>query len=517
MSRTRFIWMIALGSAVGVAPEAMGQNALGDGTALDANPRVGSDGKNRRTNVFMQDMALRNAIVTGNAAGGKSFRGNLGYEAASDFRGQLGSDDIFEFQRDSYYSGLATSNLRGIGGLQYTLGQSVAGQSLDLYAQNLIVRRPGSGFTSQEINTDAIAEAPSYDAFQRSRGNLRSTATYLTTTLDSPQILAVGEGESGDRIAQVATSLTGVKWVTPDNGVLAVGQGFERDKKKEKEPAADRISPHRMVLDRMRDTAERIEIEPFRFPDEDEEAEDATAEIDAPDDESDEPGSVLDQMLDAMRIELQRKPDEQGEEKIDEEEQRRLERREELRRQMIQDITGLMLEDRPRVERLTNAPLDLDLYSLHMKRGEEALGEQRWFDAEERFTHAIRQREGDAFAAVGRVHAQLGAGMIRSGGTNLRNLLIAYPELIAVEYSSELLPRPDAQKLIKAQLRDRIDRGTTVAREAGLLLAYIGYQSNDRGSIEFGLDTIDRLNAERGIMQDTFVDLLRSVWLAPQE
>ncbi|MEM1424462.1 MAG: hypothetical protein AAGH64_10725 [Planctomycetota bacterium] len=122
------IALLALsGLALGAVSRAHAQNALGDGTALDSNLRVGSGGRNPVTQDFRRELAYRNAIVTGNVAGGRAFRGDVGYSAAYDFRGETGSDDLFEFQRDAFFSGLATRGISGISAIQSSLAYPVTG------------------------------------------------------------------------------------------------------------------------------------------------------------------------------------------------------------------------------------------------------------------------------------------------------------------------------------------------------------------------------------------------------
>src|SRR2546423_569446 len=86
---------------------------------VDRNVRVGSGGINPARPDFAAEVRLRNAIVTGNAPGGISFRGDVGYRAPGEFMGSLGSNDSFAFRRDSYYSGLGGLGIRGTDALQY--------------------------------------------------------------------------------------------------------------------------------------------------------------------------------------------------------------------------------------------------------------------------------------------------------------------------------------------------------------------------------------------------------------
>ena len=80
-------------------PHAIGQNELGDGTALDRNPQIGSGGINplRRG----QDYSLGNDIITGNVTGAGFFRDDVGYGAPGEFMDELGSDDLFRFRARS--------------------------------------------------------------------------------------------------------------------------------------------------------------------------------------------------------------------------------------------------------------------------------------------------------------------------------------------------------------------------------------------------------------------------------
>jgi hypothetical protein len=60
------------------------------GGALDANTQVG--GNRINPNAPKTDFFSRNLIVTGDVAGGRGFRGNVGYREQSAFTGQTGSD-----------------------------------------------------------------------------------------------------------------------------------------------------------------------------------------------------------------------------------------------------------------------------------------------------------------------------------------------------------------------------------------------------------------------------------------
>lgn len=80
------------GNALGrdlTAPQKHQQRG-GGGGALDANTQVGGDRYN--PSAPKQDFYSRNLIVTGDVAGGRGFRGNVGYLGQGEFAGRTGSD-----------------------------------------------------------------------------------------------------------------------------------------------------------------------------------------------------------------------------------------------------------------------------------------------------------------------------------------------------------------------------------------------------------------------------------------
>ncbi len=187
-------FMLALG-ALGVEPAAEAQNALGDGRALDANLRVGSGGRNPARRDFASELRFRNAIVTGNVPGGFSFRGSVGYTAADDFRGDLGSNDIFDFQRDSLTSSLVGSGFRGTDALKLQMSLQMGGQGA-AGSSPLIVRRAGTGaslsggrVSSPTLDSGFATSTGSVDPYALPSGLLRSTSDYISTNAISLRVL----------------------------------------------------------------------------------------------------------------------------------------------------------------------------------------------------------------------------------------------------------------------------------------------------------------------------------------
>lgn len=101
-------------SALAMTP-ALGQVQAQNGAALDANQQVGSRGYNQASSQI--DYRARNLLITGNVGGGRAFQGSINYSSAGSFRGSLGSDSLFNFQRDSVFSSPTA------GGFGYNAGQ----------------------------------------------------------------------------------------------------------------------------------------------------------------------------------------------------------------------------------------------------------------------------------------------------------------------------------------------------------------------------------------------------------
>lgn len=99
------------------------QDALGRGDVLDANPGVGTGGRNLA--IPTPDYRARNLLITGDVAGGRGFRDSVGYFADRDFRGELGSDDLFRFRAGA---ALSSPRFAGLGRVadQFRFGQDLA-------------------------------------------------------------------------------------------------------------------------------------------------------------------------------------------------------------------------------------------------------------------------------------------------------------------------------------------------------------------------------------------------------
>ncbi|MCC6675642.1 MAG: hypothetical protein IT436_00735 [Phycisphaerales bacterium] len=168
-----------------------------------------------------------------------------------------------------------------------------------------------------------------------------------------------------------------------------------------------------------------------------------------------------------------------------------------------------------------------DQFKEFMLTGQAAMREGKYFDAEDAFARAMNEPSADITAMVARTHAQIGAGLIVSAGSNLVKTFTEYPETAAPRYAPDLLPKESRLLALSEQLRAYAKEDTDVGRSSGLLLAYIGYQRGDQAAVAEGLDAMARVGriqfekaapgADRDILEDEgrLVEFLRGVWQAP--
>lgn len=176
------------------------------------------------------------------------------------------------------------------------------------------------------------------------------------------------------------------------------------------------------------------------------------------------------------------------------------------------DAKDLFGAERPKVQRFIDPTTDPTALDRHMLAGQAALAKDKWFDAEESFTKAILARPTDPMPAIGRVHAQIGAGMFLSAAINARALFRAHPELAAAQYDETLLPRAERLEKVYESLRDAASRDNAFGRDCGLLLAYLGWQTGSPADMEAGLAAVERIEKHLDIPPDPLVAALRALW-----
>src|SRR6185295_13841887 len=85
-------------------------------------------------------------------------------------------------------------------------------------------------------------------------------------------------------------------------------------------------------------------------------------------------------------------------------------------------------------------------------------------------------------------------------------LYIRHPEMITVRYQENLLIGPERLKWVRKQLDDMLT--ATKGYEAGMVLAYLGYQYDNPLLIVYGLDQAQAVAPDEPLMP-----VLRKLWL----
>lgn len=571
---------------------ASAQNALGDGNALDANPgQYGASNYARPS--LVDELRFRNAIATGNAPGGLSFRGDLGYRTAGEFTGELGSDSLFAFRRDSLYSGLAGMGIRGtdalqyqfalttgsapprniIGNLSYTRDDAYASGSQ--YQSRQGIQRPGTiGIDQQQSNDDptgqALSTAASITGLDSGSmmGTLRSSSTYNTTSTMQPSLLSVyTEGIDRRPVGLVASPLLGItptplkaKDEKPANPLVSRPPNTVTDAELPGAVPSERITTsYDELVEQMRERVQSLRdesmvngtsttIQPSETNDawlvrqmeeirrnlygeqpksqQEENADPAATDQAQPTEDGQQGGPTTPPLVSipdnsgsplAERIaETQEKI-----EKLNDEFELQDPTKIAVDRETLEILRGVASEE---VDQLLDpGAASRDLYAEHIVAGQRLISSGRYFDAEERFTHALSLKPRDVIAQQGRLHAQIGAGMLLSASVNMQTLYSEHPELITTRYSGKLLP--DAERIaalkqrlgeragiIEPDVRSRPLEGDRVRVSAGMLYAYLGYQSDDGDVVRDGLGVVRDLGADS---DRRFASLLSQLWLKP--
>lgn len=573
----------------GVRAEA--QNALGDGRGLE-NRRVTLGRGNVRRTDLQQELRFRNAIVTGNAPNFLSFRGDVPYSEPDAFRGDLGSNDLFAFRRDSLFSGLAGQGIRGTEALQFQASLTTGTAPPPGLVGPFIVERSGVGRSARTLldtpridndlrrgtllDTPPVRRADPLDSFERAdgtlstggplRGLLRSPATYTSTRDYRPAYLGViPDGQRRSR-ALTATGLLGVR-LSPVGAEEEDEVAAQRERIARAADAADAApgTPARAGAQRVDSRVETAHDRLLR----------RFAQRDA---EADLEGQTEDQ----TEGQTEGQPEGQSgagpgtdtggptpgsgaigggasEGELEPWQRRLIELRNYINQpgssapgedagpgppedprgaapDRGEDGAGTPGQPDPRgfdrlldeevvIERLADAPDTIeDTYLRLVRRAEDQIRAGRYFDAEETFSIAMSVRPNDAAAQIGRIHAQLGAGLYLSAAINIRQVFTLFPELAAARFGRRLLPPRDRLAEIVASLEGYLDsevgasrrqpRGDggrvagTLRSEAGLLLAYVGRQTRDRSLVRRGLADYREI-AEGDPRSETDVDQAR--------
>ncbi|QNN24779.1 hypothetical protein HED60_21710 [Planctomycetales bacterium ZRK34] len=145
-------------------------------------------------------------------------------------------------------------------------------------------------------------------------------------------------------------------------------------------------------------------------------------------------------------------------------------------------------------------------FDRQMRRAEQFMAKERYFDAENAFATSLALTPGDPMALVGRVNAQIGAGLYMTSSRNLRDLFSTHPELIAARYGEKLLPHGKRLLAIEDDLHDLLaDNPQT---DLPLVVAYLAYQQGKSSQVSHALNVLGTRRPN-----DPLIPLLKRIWV----
>ncbi|MCA9296363.1 MAG: hypothetical protein KC983_07590 [Phycisphaerales bacterium] len=540
------------------------QDALGSGDALDAN--LSTTGR-RNAETARVDYSVRNLLVTGNVAGGRGFRGSVGYTAASDFRDgerTVGSNDLYGFRADSAYSALS---VRGLGN---TYNQIRYGQELGTLAYNRATSsEPVSDFEDQLSSPFSGTQISLDDAARLDRLSSSTTFAARAERYLDPQVIGAGQTEDGEIMYISANSIRGIQQISEndprfqygltnydimrlkedersgysnDRLGLSFDSSFQRleDRSEVADPGLEtnRLGDGRIdsIVDGRTTRSEYYEVLQ-RISARYAEREDVDLEVD------EELLKSLDEnyrdLIEEIRSRQRALPPDDGVENGDgslgntgeagdaaavpgvvpealqDIRDRRERQREEAEGEGPTALERLTGEERQKLldalrhqKRVTSlSTAETNRFNELVKSAEESLSRGEFFWAERRFSRALRFNPGEPMATAGLGHAQLGAGTYATSSLTLRQLLTNHPEMIDITYDPSLLP--DRVTLLNAAttIEGRLSEGRDLMSN-GFLLAYIGHQLNDREMLNRGVNAMHQAEPDSALL-----DVLRGIWL----
>lgn len=522
--KVRYHTALGLFVLSGLASLASGQNALGDGRALERSlqtPVPAGTSPTRRT--FTRELAFRESVVSGTAPSGFSFRGEA-LPSRYEFRGELGDDSLYSFRRDSLFSGLAGQGIRGTDALQYQFSLTVGSQVPSSLAGQLSYARAGvpdwgtdpdqpmvRDLTGLGGGLRRVADADlMLSAIEAGSSMLQPVRSLSSFTADhglQPTLVGLMQNRVTQQTAgQMASPLLGVQVVPVDTlrgtgASPSLGVPGLPDAASTPGSQIEPIKPaYELTLDRYRElVAPEASTPPAgELPSWAKDLVGLQRVLRGL------PGSTRQSMGLTPEAEPEAAP-EPGVEGLapgaGEEVEPLTFDREVLRR--VREAGGLTETLVP-----TDMP-QIDRYTAYMRSGQQMLASERYFDAEEMFISALTSRARDVTASIGRTHAQLGAGLFLSAGLNLRQLLVQHPEAAGMRFAANLLPSPRRMDQVTETLRGSLESASTGA-DSGLLLAYLGFQ---RGSAEDTRAGLEALKAAGDEADQRLAEMLGVVWL----
>jgi hypothetical protein len=582
-TRLRAKWAGAAGvlALIAGAAPALGQNALGDGRALERDLRQYGQGEQPTGNAprpnFMNEVRARNAAVTGNAPNGRSLMINSPYSDPNDFRGHLGSADLFSFQRDSQASAAPYHGTQYQNTTAFAHGLWKPATRLDTYGAASELPKTGANVrgqlpppSRQRPNPDSATPQPSPSplstggteagaAVTSPVGTLRSAGAFTSTVELNPALVGFREEAGGELTRVTASSLLGVRTVGK-NARMTERQEAEKGPEKNAMAAMglDASNPgpstsagsttFRTTYDDLKDRLTATGAGPAPGTTTPETTVPAGQQPGKPAAKETKPGAegtsaqpTWEERINRIRQRLEKgkgktieKPS--GAEPAQPEKAKgptpgaqpaepgspagagaEPEKKNPYAMAGMDEETLEIIRKAGGEAKSYTAGTPGSLFDVHLKAGEDELSKGNYFDAEERFARALAMRPNDATVQAARLNAQIGAGLYVSAATNLRMLYSQHPEVIGVHYAGATMPTENRIKAMMEELRGNIAKakrdGMPPSEESGLLLAYVGYQKHDAAAIREGLHA---LHASRDGASDPLIPLLEGVWLGKE-
>ena len=521
---------------------------------------------------------FNNQIATGQAGAGRSFQGSMGYRSTNEFQGTLGSESLFQFRRETNAgNALANAGVRPSDALRFQSGLAT-GQGAAPAAAAIFSDTRGSVATSDSLSSlrspsqfqTRSSMMPTVMGYRtvEGLGPLVITASPLrglgwvpidpnARRTDPTQ--PAGTVLDAKDLPPETASLSGLERVA--RGVASVSDSRQYRQAQELQrvhaasagkqgPTDLRLSTspdgYGVVMQAVKQSiSQRIidpgaDLNPSKQP-----AASATPEGTPPDKAANgegTPGAAstpaaaaaarpawLDE-LDTLRKKMSK--ERTATERIIAKAPKRLNPRtgqmeDEPAPPTADDVRGLTPANAKVVSALKEAEQTVvrfvpegitgaSVFESRMTEGQRLLEERRYFDAEAAFTVAAAANRDHPMALVGRMHAQLGAGLFLSAAANLRGLLVAHPELMGTRYGPNLLPPRERAGTLVSQLKaDLAKESGALGEDGALLLAYLGRQFSTPVWLEQGLKELRARAKPDDPSNEVFVSLLEQVWGAP--
>jgi len=583
MNRPMIVAFLAL---AGMAASAQAQNALGDGRGLQKNTNKFDSSLGPVNKGFdVQGARMRDAIVFGRAPGGLTTRASS-LPDSSQFMGRLGTDSLYNFRRDSYFSGLAGQGIRSTDALQYqfamTTGGAVRkpGQLEGTLAVGRFGGASGASVTENAANTRPLARdyATAWRTDDAQTGGaLRSTSSFVTSSMLRPSIVGERLDSTGASRSVAASPLLGLQMLdrnvsSPLNVSAAPTRAAAVPRDQVDPRSAAPGGPQAIPNAARPDTSTTSSDEQIlRLSERGRLRDERTPRSGSPDANAPAAGATGSGGNSGT---TGTNPNAQGEITIDADGKassmpKWMEDIEKLRKNLTKPDAaagsktgttapdgqppgmpkpppGMRYDESGKVVPLIDSgtmdliresgisgarfikPIkdDRDPFVTEMQQGEKLFAKSQFFQAEEKFARALSMKPSDTSAFTARTHAQLAGGMYASAATNLRDLLTNHPELASVRYAADLLPNQERLALLAADLDARMTTnprmlgasGLKTIRDAGLLRAYLGFQTGDRVAVERGINqmlTTFEGRDEPTLNEQSLAVFLRGVWLGP--